>query len=344
MTDTTEPLIQKAARLEVLPEQKRDPIPILLILALMAISYPLIGDFWGWGTLTFAALAMGMMLFMMSCGLTLVFGLMDVMNLGHAAFVAIGAYLACSLVLPFEAWLSDESPWLNGAALALIAVIVVAITMLLGLVFERLFIRPAGGNHLKEILVTIGAMIIIEQLLVVGWGPQQMWLQLPFSMRGAVIIGDMFIERYRIVTLCLGVVLFIALLLVLSRTRIGLLIRAGVEDREMVEALGYRINRLFVATFAVGAGLAGLGGAMWGFYREMFTPTIGNEVLVQLLIVVIVGGMGSIPGCFAAAILVALFTNYVGFLLPDFVMVANVALMLAVLIWRPRGLYPLNSK
>lgn len=329
---------------DILPAKKRDFTPVFLILGLMAVVYPLIGDLAGWGTLTFAALAMGMMLFMMSCGLSLVFGLMDVMNLGHAVFVALGAYLATSLVLPFEDWLFHDSPWVNAAALALIAVIVMAATMILGLIFERLFIRPAGGNHLKEILVTIGAMIIIEQLLVVVWGAQQMWLQLPFSMRGAIIIGDMFIERYRIVTLILGVILFLILLLVLAKTRIGLLIRAGVEDREMVEALGYRINRLFIATFAVGAGLAGLGGAMWGFYREMFTPTIGNEILVQLLIVVIVGGMGSIPGCFAAAILVALFTNYVGFLLPDFVMIANVALMLAVLIWRPRGLYPLGLK
>lgn len=329
---------------EALPGRRRDPVPLLFILAVMALAFPLVGDAASWATLTVAALAMGMMLFLMACGLTLVFGLMDVMNLGHAAFVAFGAYVATSLMVPVEPLLFSPSPWANAGGLALIALGAMAATGVMGLVFERLFIRPAGGNHLKEILVTIGAMIIIEQLLVVFWGANQMWLQLPFALQGSVILGDMFIEKYRIMTLVLGLAVFAGLVLLLSRTRLGLLIRAGVENREMVEALGYRINTLFLVVFAGGAALAGLGGAMWGFYREIFTLTIGSEVLVQLLIIVIMGGLGSITGCFAAAILVALSTNYVGYLAPDFAMVANVAMMLAVLMWRPRGLYPLNGQ
>ncbi|KFI28392.1 ABC transporter permease [Haematobacter massiliensis] len=342
MTETTLASITPPME-EPLPGRPRDFVPLLVILALMALTFPLVGDLPSWGTLTVAALAMGMMLFLMASGLTLVFGLMDVMNLGHAAFVAFGAYVATSLTLPVEPLLLSPSPWANAAGLAIIALAAMAATALMGLVFERLFIRPAGGNHLKEILVTIGAMIIIEQLLVVFWGPNQMWLQLPFSLQGSVILGDMFIEKYRIAACLLGLVVFAGLMLLLSRTRLGLLIRAGVEDREMVEALGYRINTLFVLVFAGGAALAGLGGAMWGFYREIFTLTIGAEVLVQLLIIVIMGGLGSLPGCFAASILVALSTNYVGYLAPDFAMVANVAMMLAVLLWRPRGLYPLNG-
>lgn len=328
---------------EALRGRDRDWVPLILLGAVMLITLPLVGSVSSWGVITVAALAMGMMLFLMSSGLTLVFGLMDVLNLGHAAFVAIGAYFSITLFEPLRPMLMSPSPLENAAALALIALGAMLFTALIGWGFERLFIRPAKGDHLKEILVTIGAMFIIEQLLVVFWGANQQWLQLPFSMRGSIIIGDMFIERYRLVALAIGIIVFLALLALLSRSRIGLLIRAGVENREMVEALGYRIRVLFVAVFIGGAALAGLGGAMWGFYREMFTLSIGAEVLVQLLIIVIVGGLGSIPGCFVASILIALSTNYVGYLAPDFTMVANVAVMMAVLLWRPRGLYPLGG-
>ncbi|UUZ70347.1 branched-chain amino acid ABC transporter permease [Polaromonas sp. P2-4] len=313
------------------------------ILAFSALALPLVGSTSTWITLTLAALAMGMMLFIMASGLTLVFGLMDVMNLGHAAFVAIGAYAATSMVAPLQPWLVADALSLNLVALALIALVAMGVTAAVGLAFERLFIRPAQGNHLKQILITIGAMIILDQLVLVIWGANQMLLPLPESVRGSWILGEVAIERYRLIAIAVGLMVFIGLVLMLARTRIGLLIRAGVENREMVEALGHRIQRLFVTVFVAGAALAGLGGTMWGFYREQFTVGIGAEVLVQILIVVIIGGLGSVTGCFAAAILIALSTNYVSFIAPDFALVSNIVVMMAVLLWRPRGLYPLAA-
>lgn len=329
--------------LAALPGRKVDLIPVIAIFAFALLMLPLIGSVSTWITLTVAALAIGMMLFIMASGLTLVFGLMDVMNLGHAAFVAIGAYAATSMVAPLNPWLTSESAAQNIAAVVLIAVVAMGVTAVVGVIFERLFIKPAQGNHLKQILITIGAMIILDQLVLVVWGANQMLLPLPTTLRGSLVFGDVAIERYRLIAIGVGLLVFLGLLLMLGRTRIGLLIRAGVENREMVEALGHRIRRLFVAVFVAGAALAGLGGTMWGFYREQFTVAIGAEVLVQILIVVIIGGLGSVTGCFAAALLIALSTNYVSFLAPDFALVSNILVMMAVLLWRPRGLYPLAA-
>jgi branched-chain amino acid transport system permease protein len=130
--------------------------------------------------------------------------------------------------------------------------------------------------------------------------------------------------------------------LLLNRTRIGLLVRAGVENPEMVESLGYRIRRLFVGVFVAGSGLAGLGGAMWAMYQEQVTPQMGMQVLVVVFIVVIIGGLGSVGGCFVGAMLVGLLANYTGFLAPKLALGSNILLMVLVLLWRPRGLYPVG--
>ena len=138
--------------------------------------------------------------------------------------------------------------------------------------------------------------------------------------------------------------IFLGILLVLNRTRIGLLIRAGVENREMVEALGYRIRRLFLGVFMVGSALAGLGGVMWGLYREQVHASMGDELMVLVFIVIIIGGLGSIGGCFIGALMVAMVANYGGFLLPKLALVSNILLMVAILMWRPRGLYAVTSR
>ena len=133
-------------------------------------------------------------------------------------------------------------------------------------------------------------------------------------------------------------------MLVLNRTKIGLLIRAGVENREMVEALGYRIDRLFVGVFMAGAALAGLGGVLWALYREQAHASIGGQMLVLVFIVIIIGGLGSVGGCFIASILVALIANYAGFLAPKLALISNILAMVIVLLWRPRGLYPVSGR
>jgi len=334
-----EPEPRRAKALQSMRGRWEDIAPPLVVLALALLTLPLVGAFPSWATVTIAGLAMGMMLFIMASGLTLVFGLMDVLNLGHAAFVAVGAYVAATLAAPLAGLLMSESTAVAIGCMALVAIGAMVATAVLGLVFERIFIRPVYGNHLKQILITIGAMIIIEQLVLALWGPQQMSLALPVSLRGTVGILGASVEKFRLVAVVLGFALYVGLLLLFNRSRIGLVIRAGVENHDMVQALGYRIRRVFIGVFVAGAALAGLGGAMWAFYREQFTAAIGADLLVQMLIIVVIGGLGSIRGCFWGAVLLALTQNYVSFLLPDFALVSNVAVMAAVLLWRPRGLY-----
>jgi branched-chain amino acid transport system permease protein len=185
---------------------------------------------------------------------------------------------------------------------------------------------------------------VAEQLLKVVWGPEQITLSRPTALRGAILLGDIAIEKYRLLAVVIGLIVFAALTLVLARTRIGLLIRAGVENGEMVEALGYRVRRLFVGVFVVGSALAGLGGAMWGLYQETVTAAIGAQVIVLVFIVIIIGGLGSVGGCFVGALLVGLTANYIGFLAPKVALGSNILLMALVLLWRPQGLYPVAKR
>ena len=156
-----------------------------------------------------------------------------------------------------------------------------AVSGALGLVVERVLILPVYGQHLKQILMTTGGLIVAEQALYALWGPQIIPLPLPTSLRGSFIIGDIAIAKYRLLAMLVGLIVFGGIQLVLNRTKIGLLIRAGVENREMVEALGYRIRRLFLGVFMVGSGLAGLGGVMWALYREQVHASMGNDLTVS---------------------------------------------------------------
>ena len=332
----TSPLPQQEA---ALPAPRLDVAPLLLVPALMLLMLPLVGSFPTWVTLSVAGLAMGMMIFIMASGLTLVFGLMSVLNFGHGAFVSVGAFAATTVLLPMRGWLEVDSLLLNLGVLALAVLLAMLVTGLLGWAFERIIIMPVYGQHLKQILITMGGMIVAEQLIHVIWGAETIPLPLPTALRGAILFQDAAIEKYRLVAVVVGLVVFAVMFLVLNRTRIGLLIRAGVENGEMVEALGYRIRRLFVAVFAAGSALAGLGGVMWGLYKETLNAAMGGELMVMIFIVVIIGGLGSVGGCFIGALLTALVANYAGFLAPKIALVSNISLMIAILLWRPAGLY-----
>ena len=327
-----------------LPRQRIDILPALTPLIVAAIAAPLIGSPSTFVTLTIAGLAMGMMIFTMASGLTLVFGLMDVLNFGHGAFIALGAYVATLVLLPLAAWSQVDSLGPNLAVLALALFAAALVCGLVGYAFERVLVAPVYGQHLKQIMVTIGGAIVAEQLLYALFGPEFIPLPLPASLRGSLILGGAAIEKYRIAATIVGLIVFVGQMLILNRTKIGLLIRAGVENREMVEALGYRIDRLFIGVFMAGSALAGLGGVLWALYREQVHASMGAELLVLTFIVIIIGGLGSVGGCFTGAILVALIANYAGFLAPKLALVSNIALMVAVLLWRPRGLYPVSGR
>lgn len=312
----------------------------LLPLLLAAVAFVLIGAPSSWMTLTVAGLAMGMMVFLMASGLSLVFGLMDVLNFGHSAFVSFGAFVAATVLAGLSGWLASDSIALEALALALAFLAAILFGLVAGWFFETVIIRPVYRDHLRQILITMGAMIVAEQCILAFWGGTPYSVPRPAFLEGAWIIGDVSIEIYRGFAFLLGLVVFIGLYFVLNRTRMGLLVRAGVEDREMVEALGFRVDRLFIAVFMLGSGLAALGGAMWAGYETLITPHLGSELMIIVFIVVIIGGLGSIEGTLLGAILVGLMSNYLGFLAPKMALASNMILMVAILLWRPNGLRP----
>lgn len=315
----------KAARL--------DPAPFVLLAGVALGALALVGTPSTWVTLTVAGLAMGLLVFIMASGLTLVFGLMDVMNFAHGLFIAVGAYVAVSTLK-----LAGPGP----GALVPAMLAAMAAAGLLGLLFERIIVRPVYGQHLKQILITTGGMIVAEQLIHVVWGPDLLPLPRPDILRGSFFFGEVALEKYRLACVGVGLAVFAAMAFTLNRTKLGLLIRAGVENKEMVEAMGYRVRRLFVAVFGAGSALAGLGGALWGMYQEAVTVSIGAQMMVLIFIVIIIGGLGSVTGCFVGALLVGLMANYVGYLSPKVALGSNILLMVVVLLWRPRGLYPVG--
>ncbi|MDP2018235.1 branched-chain amino acid ABC transporter permease [Hydrogenophaga sp.] len=318
--------------------------PMALVPALALIALPAVGSGSTWLTLTVAGLAMGMIIFIIASGLTLVFGLMDVLNFGHGVFIALGAFVATTVLASMGSYTAADSLWLNLMALLPAMLVAMAVAGALGWVFERLIIRPVYGMHLKQILITMGGMIIGEEMIKVIWGPEQIALPLPESLRGSFILGEAAVEKYRLLAVLVGAAVFAAMVWTLNRTKVGLLVRAGVQDREMVESLGYRIRQLFIGVFVVGSALAGLGGVMWGLNQQTVTPQMGAQVNVLIFIVIIIGGLGSTLGALIGALLVGLMANYTGFLVPKVALFSNIALMVAILLWRPQGVYPVTNR
>lgn len=312
----------------------------LLPLAISLVALVLIGNPSTWVTLTVAGLAMGMMIFLMASGLSLIFGLMDVMNFSHSAFVSFGAFIAASVLAWLSGWNESDNLLLNLMALFAAIGAATLFGMIAGYLFEKIIVKPVYGDHLRQILITVGALIVSEQLILAVWGGAPVSVPRPSFLRGSIILGDISIEIYRLFAVGLGLAAFIGLRLVLNRTRIGLLVRAGVENREMVEALGFKIDRLFVGVFVVGSGLAAMGGAMWAGYETLITPALGAHMMITVFIVVIIGGLGSVEGSLLGALIIGLSGNYMAFLFPKMALATNMIVMLVILMWRPYGLRP----
>ncbi|MEC7964498.1 MAG: branched-chain amino acid ABC transporter permease, partial [Pseudomonadota bacterium] len=254
-----------------LGERLDKAMPVLLIPILVVLGFLAIGAPSSWLTLTVSGLAMGMMIFIMASGLTLVFGLMDVINFGHGAFVSVGAFVGISVLIALGDWTGVGSLLLNMSAVFLAVVAAMAVTGVMGWGFERVIVKPVYGAHLKQILVTVGGLIVIEQLIHVVWGPDEIFINRPETLKGAITFAGAAMEKYRLLAVAIGLILFVAMRMVLRRTKIGLIVRAGVENGPMVEALGYRLRLVFVGVFIAGSALAGLGGVMWGLYQEVIT-------------------------------------------------------------------------
>lgn len=290
--------------------------------------------------LTVAGLAMGMLLFLTAAGLTVIFGLMDVLNLAHGAFFAWGAYVGFSVLGGLNSLGWVESATMGQSVLSVLLALAIALLVggVLGWVLERVIISQVYGDHLKQILITMGASMVLAEIIKVFWGPNDEVILVPLGFQGSYDVMDVIINKFRVVAIVAGLAVYGAIMAVMLKTKLGIIIRAGVENREVVQTLGYNINRIFTGVFMAGAALAAMGGTMWGIFREQITPAMGDENLIFALIVVIIGGMGSVTGSFIGACMVGLAFNYVAFLMPKLSLGVNILIMAIILLIRPWGL------
>ena len=293
-------------------------------------------------TLSVAGLAMGMLIFLVASGLTLIFGLMDVLNFAHGALFSWGAFVGFSIAVSLDRrfhWATSGSVGANLLILLLALTATVLVTAALGLLLERVIVRPVYGQHLFQILITLGATIVLEELIRIVWGPNDQVIPVPVTLQGSWDVADVVVLRFPVVAIALGLLVYAGMRLVLTRTRVGLIVRAGVENGEMVQVMGHNLSRYFTGVFAAGSGLAGIGGLMWAMFSQSVRPAMGGEQLVFAFIVVIIGGLGSVTGSLVGALLVGLSYNYVAFLLPKAAIGVNMALMVLILLLRPTGLF-----
>ncbi|MEA2996785.1 MAG: branched-chain amino acid transport system permease protein [Alphaproteobacteria bacterium] len=292
---------------------------------------------------------LGMLLFLLAAGLTLIFGIMDLVNLAHGSLYMIGAYFAATFA-------AVTGSFIAGALLALAA------TLLVGMAVEVIAIRRLyGRDHLDHVLGTFGLLLFFNELVRLIWGPAGMTLPLPSEMLTAVqVLPGVYYPAYRIVIIAMTLVVALLLYVLVMRTRIGMLIRAGASNREMVGALGVNIKLLYTLVFGLGAALAGFAGLM---QAPILTVQIGmgENILILAFVVIIIGGIGSIRGAFVASVFVGLVDTIGRAFLPDLLRLflsTNAAstlgpslssmmiymLMAAVLVFRPEGLFPASGR
>ncbi|WP_338753636.1 branched-chain amino acid ABC transporter permease [Bacillus sp. FJAT-52991] len=271
-------------------------------------------------------LATGMLVFLLAAGLTLIFGLMDVLNFAHGGLFAWGAYSGV--------WFYSIT---GSFFIGIIGAVIIG--CLLGLVMEKWIIKPVYGNHVQQILITLGLMLVLSEMLKVVWGPNQISAAPPDYLTGSWEVAGVTVIKYRAFIILIGFLVFFLVQYVLKNTKIGLVVRAGVMDKEMVQALGINIQKVFMLVFMVGAGMAALGGVLFGPYSGVIHAGMGMEFAILAFIVVVIGGMGSFSGSLFAAILVGLSGSLMAYYVPDLALAANMLLMAIVLVFRPQGLF-----
>jgi branched-chain amino acid transport system permease protein len=293
-------------------------------------------------------LQFGLMLFLLAAGLTLVFGIMDMINLAHGSLYMIGAFLTASLVQ------ATGSFWL-GVLLALAA------TAAIGASLEFTLLRQLyQRDHLSQVLATFALILISNELVRMIWGPQPVALDAPAALSGAVeIVPGLQYSAFRLAIIGVGLVVAVSLYLLISKTRIGMWVRAGASNREMALAMGVNVKLVFTVVFALGAALCALAGAMLGPLLAVQVG-MGENILILAFVVTVIGGIGSIRGAFAGALLVGVVDTFGRAFLPmllnallptgiasdagaTLASIAIYVLMAAVLFWKPQGLFPARA-
>jgi len=289
-------------------------------------------------------LQMGLMLFMLAAGLTLIFGIMDFVNLAHGTLYMVGGFMAVVFV-------SLTGSYLLALPLAVLA------TAVVGALLERVLLhRLYGHNHLRQVLATFGLILIFNDLFKFIFGPQTLMLEVPSALAEPVQIwGNFYYSAYRLVVIGAGIATAVALGLLITRTRLGMWIRAGAADRDMARAMGVNIKRIFTLVFALGAALCGLAGALLGPLLSVHVG-MGESIIILAFVVVVIGGAGSVKGALMGALAIGMLDTLGRALLPQLMRsiwpglstdamapaaaaILTYALMAAVLFWRPQGLF-----
>jgi branched-chain amino acid transport system permease protein len=278
-----------------------------------------------WLLQVFNGVSYGALLFLLGSGLSLIFGVMRIVNIAHGSYFLLGSYVALTVIWTTGSWLLA----LPAGALAI---------GLLGLAMERVFLRLLGFDVLRQVLVTFGFMLLFQQAALDIWGGDNFMINPPAQLTRSIVVGSLHLPLYRIFMIALAAAIGLVLWLVLERTRVGAMVRATVDDAEMARGIGIDTARVSMLVFALGALLAGLGGVIGGAFLGVY-PGVDLQILPIAFAVVIIGGMGSLAGAAIGAVLVGLADNFGKALFPEisyFTLYAPMVLLLAV---KPTGLF-----
>ena len=278
-----------------------------------------------WLVLAVNSITLGGLLFLLSAGFSLIFGLMRIPNLMHGSFFMLGAYLGATLLA------RGVSFW--PAALASAAAMAV-----LGGLIERFLLRRLAGQELAQVLLTLGLSFVVADACLMLWTGDPIQPPTPSHLQGALVTGGLVFPLYRIAIVAIAVVIAVALWLLIERTRLGAMIRAGVDDAAMARVVGIRVSRLFTLVFCLGAALAAFAGVVGAPYLSIY-PGLDAEMLPLALIVVILGGVGSLFGTFVASFIVGFIYTFGIFLVPDLAYVVLFLPMVVVIAFKPNGLF-----
>lgn len=271
-----------------------------------------------------------MLYFLLASGLSLIFGLMNVLNLAHGSLFMWGAYMSFTVY-----------KYTNSFILGLIVGAV--FVGLIGGVVEKYLIKPLKGKHMYQLLMTFGLIYILDEVVKIIWGTKVMVAPKPDWLNGSIDLGSNTLPYYRIFIIVAGVLVFVGVTLLLKKTKLGMIIRAGIERPHMVRALGINVGMIFTITFMLGAAMAGFGGAVAGPFLSLY-PAIGVEQIFYALIVVVIGGIGNFSGSIVAGLLVGIIQSIVGYYVPELYMISAIAIMIVTLIVKPQGLLSKGAK
>jgi len=278
-----------------------------------------------WLIQTFNGISYGALLFLVGSGLSLIFGVMRIVNLSHGAYFLWGGYIALSVI-----WATGS--WALSLPLAALAVAVI------GLLMERVFLRPLGFDPLRQVLLTVGFAYLFQQGALDIWGGNNMEINPPAALTHSVVIGGIYLPLYRMFMIAMALLIGITIWLTMEKTRMGAAVRATVDDAQMARGVGIDTNRISMLVFALGAFLAALGGVIGGAFLGIY-PGLDFEILPLAFAVVIIGGMGSLGGAAIGAMLVGLADNFGKALFPELSYFTLYAPMVLILAIKPTGLF-----